>query len=433
MTSRRLVASPFANNTNPFSLVIGRGPTPRIVAIRPWAAALGGTAAILLLGWYLAATLYLVFRDEMLARLMSQQAEMQYAYEDRLAALRNQLDKVTSRQLLDQNSLEGKLQELLSRQAQLETRQAVVAALADQPIFSGQRQAARQAAPTTTGSIPAFAPQERRPTPAADAFELRLPGPRGQPAIGGPEERVDRSDLRDAPAAMAVASARDAADRMEKRQLAALDALAASARSNAQRLSNVFAETGLDPHRFAAAPRAAQGGPFLPIGARATGPFAEKLGQVQLTIQQADRMRRIVSGLPIARPMPAEFETTSGFGTRSDPFTRGLAMHTGIDFRAPSGTPVKATAAGKIVEADYVGGYGNMVEVDHGAGLSTRYAHLSSIGVEIGQTIAKGDILGRVGTTGRSTGPHLHYETRIDGEPADPLRFMRAGQRVAGP
>jgi murein DD-endopeptidase MepM/ murein hydrolase activator NlpD len=140
-------------------------------------------------------------------------------------------------------------------------------------------------------------------------------------------------------------------------------------------------------------------------------------------------MRKVVTTLPIARPMPADFETTSGFGARSDPFTRGMAMHTGIDFRAPSGTPVRATAAGKVVESGHTGGYGNMVEIDHGNGLTSRYAHLSVLDVDVGETVQKGTVIGRVGSTGRSTGPHLHYETRIDGDAADPLRFLRVGQK----
>lgn len=399
--------------------------------LRPWMTALGATAALLLAGWYLAATLYLVFRDEMLARLLNQQAEMQYAYEDRLAALRNQIDKVTSRQLLDQNSLEGKVQELLSRQAQLETRQAVVASLAEQPIFAGQRPPARTGGRTDGqigDAVQSFAPADPKPSPAVDAFELRLFAPR---AIGGPERRLDQSELRDAPAAIAIATARDVADRLERRQIAALDAMDKTARNNAERLSAAFAETGLDPQRFAAASaKQPQGGPLIPLAGKGAGHFELKLTQVQFTMQQADRMRRIVGALPLSRPMPADFETTSGFGARSDPFTRGMAMHTGIDFRAPSGSSVRATAAGKVVEAAYVGGYGNMVEIDHGAGVTTRYAHLSVIAVDVGDSVAKGDILGRVGSTGRSTGPHLHYETRIDGEAADPMRFMRAGRKV---
>jgi murein DD-endopeptidase MepM/ murein hydrolase activator NlpD len=100
-----------------------------------------------------------------------------------------------------------------------------------------------------------------------------------------------------------------------------------------------------------------------------------------------------------------------------------------MDFRAPSGTTVRATAPGVVVESGVVGGYGKMVEVEHGGGLTTRYAHLSSFDVSVGDRVSKGSIIGRVGSTGRSTGPHLHYETRIDGDATDPARFVRAGQK----
>lgn len=107
-------------------------------------------------------------------------------------------------------------------------------------------------------------------------------------------------------------------------------------------------------------------------------------------------------------------------------------MHSGLDFRATSGTPVKVTADGKVIQADWVGGYGRLVEVDHGFGLTTRYAHLSGFEVEVGDAIRKGAIIGYVGSTGRSTGPHLHYEVRIDDEAVDPLQF-RPDRRESRP
>jgi murein DD-endopeptidase MepM/ murein hydrolase activator NlpD len=122
---------------------------------------------------------------------------------------------------------------------------------------------------------------------------------------------------------------------------------------------------------------------------------------------------------------------TSGFGGRVDPFNGRLAIHTGVDFRGDYGATVRATAAGKVTIAGPMGGYGKMVEIDHGNGLSTRYAHLSAIAVQEGQTIESGAVIGAIGSTGRSTSPHLHYETRIDGEPIDPLRFLRAGEKLA--
>jgi murein DD-endopeptidase MepM/ murein hydrolase activator NlpD len=105
-------------------------------------------------------------------------------------------------------------------------------------------------------------------------------------------------------------------------------------------------------------------------------------------------------------------------------------MHTGIDMRGDRGEPVHATANGKVSIAGREGGYGNMVEIDHGNGFSTRYGHLSAIEVKVGQRVRIGQEIGRIGSTGRSTGPHLHYETRIKGEPVNPQKFLRAGLRL---
>jgi len=121
---------------------------------------------------------------------------------------------------------------------------------------------------------------------------------------------------------------------------------------------------------------------------------------------------------------------SSGFGVRMDPFINAPAMHTGLDFRGDMGESIRATAAGKVTQAGWNGGYGKMVEVDHGNGLATRYGHMSQIDVSVGQSIKTGQVLGRIGSTGRSTGPHLHYETRIDGNAVDPQKFLRAGIRL---
>src|SRR3954471_22315674 len=134
---------------------------------------------------------------------------------------------------------------------------------------------------------------------------------------------------------------------------------------------------------------------------------------------------RPVAAIAVRRPKARPSE-------RIDPFTRGPAMHTGLDFKAEYGADARATAAGTVTAAEYSGGYGRMVEIDHGNGLSTRYAHLSSIRVVAGQKVAAGALVGHVGSTGRSTGAHLHYETRIDGVPVDPRRFLRAGARLRG-
>jgi murein DD-endopeptidase MepM/ murein hydrolase activator NlpD len=124
--------------------------------------------------------------------------------------------------------------------------------------------------------------------------------------------------------------------------------------------------------------------------------------------------------------MPPEHEVTSRFGLRKDPFRRKPAMHSGIDFRGPVGSPVYTTAPGVIVKAGRHGGYGKLVEVRHENGVTTRYAHLSMIAVRAGQKVKRGDMIGKLGNTGRSTGPHLHYETRVGGRAIDPLKFWKA-------
>jgi murein DD-endopeptidase MepM/ murein hydrolase activator NlpD len=240
---------------------------------------------------------------------------------------------------------------------------------------------------------------------------------------------------------------------MEDTQIETMRQLAEGAHRAAEQNRKVIAATGLSLSRFgkaelAAAPvvpspvfalrdvsphaqsEGAMGGPLLPPHAASATRFEDMLIRADRAIVQASLTRHVTARLPLSRPLPTEHDITSSFGTRIDPFTRSFAMHSGIDFRAPTGTPVRATAPGKVIEAGPNGGYGRMIEIDHGHGISTRYAHLSSIAVNEGDTIRKGQIIGAVGSTGRSTGPHLHYEIRIDEDASDPMRFLRA-QRLA--
>jgi hypothetical protein len=127
--------------------------------------------------------------------------------------------------------------------------------------------------------------------------------------------------------------------------------------------------------------------------------------------------------LPAMEPV-ATLRLSSGFGVRADPFRRTAAMHTGIDIPGPPGTPILASADGLVERAGNAGGYGNMIEIDHGEGIETRYAHLRRILVRPNTKVRRGDIIALMGSSGRSTGSHLHYEVRLDGHPIDPLRYL---------
>jgi murein DD-endopeptidase MepM/ murein hydrolase activator NlpD len=134
--------------------------------------------------------------------------------------------------------------------------------------------------------------------------------------------------------------------------------------------------------------------------------------------------------LPLAAPL-AQYELSSGYGLRRDPINHRRAMHAGIDLRGAMRAPVIATAPGRVVQAGRRRGYGLMVEIDHGLGVHTRYAHLAAIAVRPGQRVRLGGRVGLLGSTGRSTGPHLHYEVLVDGRPRNPQPFLKAGQRLA--
>lgn len=129
-------------------------------------------------------------------------------------------------------------------------------------------------------------------------------------------------------------------------------------------------------------------------------------------------------------PVGSLAQVTSGFGTRADPFHGKARQHSGVDLGSPVGTPIYATADGVVGRAGWVGSYGNLVEINHAGGYQTRYAHMHKIHVRSGQRIRRGTIIGQVGSTGRSTGPHLHYEVRLNGKALDPSPFMRAAPQV---
>lgn len=145
--------------------------------------------------------------------------------------------------------------------------------------------------------------------------------------------------------------------------------------------------------------------------------------------KKQDQLSQGVIAVPSAKPLNAA-TFTSGYGVRSDPFRHSAAMHAGIDLAAPQGTAVYATADGIVDKAEWSNGYGNLVEVAHGKGVQTRFGHLSRILVRSGQLVHRGDLIALVGSTGRSTGPHLHYEVRIDGHAVNPVPFLQAGDYV---
>jgi murein DD-endopeptidase MepM/ murein hydrolase activator NlpD len=387
---------------------------------------------VTLLGMWTAATAtYFAFRDDLLTRLIARQAEMQYAYEDRIAELRAKVDRTTSRQLLDQEQFDQKLEQIMRRQTALESRATALGTIPDTSVTGSIRTPSRGA--PATDAATSGAP---KPSPISDTVIFVAPPDRearlesrapivadAQPNQFAKIQGVDN----------VLGRLQASLDQVEGRQMAALNAVQDGMESRVRRMRGVFSDLGLDMAQLeAATPRAGMGGPFVPVKLSANaGAFERQLYRINITRGQVERLNRTLALVPYRKPVIGEVEFTSGFGVRSDPFLGRPAMHTGLDFRAATGDPVRATANGKVASSGWAGGYGRMVEIDHGNGLSTRYGHLSEINVKVGDAIKIGQVIGAVGSTGRSTGPHLHYETRIDGEAVDPQKFLRAGVRLS--
>jgi len=180
-----------------------------------------------------------------------------------------------------------------------------------------------------------------------------------------------------------------------------------------------------------------QGGPLVPQDfvayLRDSGlnpAFAERVAQVAARVTESRRLDGIASSTPLAAPVAVDFRQTSGYGQRIDPFTGRPTFHSGLDMAAFERAPVVATSPGTVVFAGTRSGYGYTVEIDHGHGFKTRYAHLRDIQVQRGDTVAIGQRIGSMGSTGRSTATHLHYEVWFRGRAVDPVNFLRAGRHV---
>lgn len=228
---------------------------------------------------------------------------------------------------------------------------------------------------------------------------------------------------------------RDAAIAANRDTLSALDN---QTKATIAQVERIIRSTGLDPARLAPLKppvredrNAPRGGPFIPFSAARPDPLGPVPPEAVM-VPGFERLRSLVEALrhvPLASPVP-RVEISSPFGYRLDPITHAASLHEGVDLRGPRGTPIFATAPGTVVFAGRLNEYGYAVEIDHGYGLLTRYGHLDRVLVKPGSQVGLRTVIGTMGATGRATGVHLHYETRIDGRATDPLHFLKADHHV---
>lgn len=344
--------------------------------------ALVGTNALTLVGFLMAPDI---------SRLLSGQNELVMgAYEDRIAQLRVEVDRLQSRHFAQAGDINLQLQELTQQQE----------------VLLEQHQYVKQL--------------------AAKAAELGLDS--------ATASADDTADL-DEPAAVTGSTPSDVAQisssvkAMLEDSRMALAAISTEANEATDQIVRELSGLGLKPKL--PVDEDAVGGPWLPPTSEpASEGLMDDANAVYEALVRFKAAKGAIDLAPIHRPLGVKTRMSSGFGNRTDPFTHGRAFHAGIDFPAPTGTTVLSAGYGKVTFVGQRSGYGNVVEVTHGSGLLTRYGHLSAFLVHEGQTVNTGTPIAKVGSTGRSTGPHLHFEVRRKEQAVDPTRYLAAGKRL---
>lgn len=330
--------------------------------------------------------LALYFAPEINTLLREDNSAVFTAYEQRITELRLEVDRLHSRQYAQMGDMNLQMHELVQQQEMLSEQHEYVRALTEMAREMGV--GSQDATPdiTTTGAIAA--------QPSAFAGDTAL--------------------LADTLLAM------------QEETRMALVSLSDAATLSTDEIVSGLRGIGIEPELATDG----VGGPFVPVDGE-PGSIIDEANAVADALARYQSARRALMTAPIQPPLDGNHTVTSSFGNRTDPFLKRAAFHSGIDFRAATGTPVLAAAGGTVSFAASNGGYGNMVEIDHGNGLATRYAHMSRIDVSVGQSITGGQQLGHAGSTGRSTGPHLHFEVRRNGSAIDPSRFIATGRTLA--
>lgn len=413
-----------APGKEPPLVIIARGEKITHFTFRPWMALAGGIAFLAISAASLGATAYLMLRDD------ARPGDNTQFYEERIAKLNAEVDRLTRRQALDRQAMEDKVAELMQRQQTLSARDGKLAPLLgramqpmpDRPSEPAPEQESR-AIPDDAigdGGFPGIDPIVTGPVPAKGLERRADLRPAG--GLSGESTRETSDKI--------VAAVDEALHRIETEQNGRLRDLADAAARKADTIIGTLNAAGLRLELGDRA-RSAMGGPLVPVWSTETAPsqFDMQLRTLDSALDRLDTIRAKLGALPLTNPAPG-MPVTSLFGFRRDPLFGTAAFHSGIDFRAAYGQRVTATAAGTVTKAGRFGGYGNMVEIDHGNGFTTRFAHLSRVLVHIGQTVAPGAPVGEAGSTGRSTGSHLHYEVRENGRAVNPVNFLKAGRQI---
>jgi murein DD-endopeptidase MepM/ murein hydrolase activator NlpD len=344
-----------------------------------------------------------------IATMMSGQNDLVLsAYEDRIAQLRVEVDRLHSRHYAQAGDINLQLQELAQQQEVLSEQHQYVELLAKKAAELGIAAAPPPAAPDDGPVTSAEGPSDD------DSDAPLITGSIAAP--GSPEDEIQQT-------------ATSIHAMMGDTQMA-LAALSVAATTSTDDILGQLKRVGIRPELREDGDAEGMGGPLLPPQDTPNASLLDQANAVMDALSRYKAARDAMESAPVHQPLANARRVSSGYGNRRDPFTHGRAFHAGIDFPQPQGTVVMSAGDGVVSFVGQRSGYGNCVEVDHGNGLITRYGHLSAFLVKEGQAVKTGSPIAKVGSTGRSTGPHLHFEVRRNDVPVDPAAFLAVGRAL---
>jgi murein DD-endopeptidase MepM/ murein hydrolase activator NlpD len=430
--------------------------------------------SLIFLGWVAFASVNVIFKDRIIAAKDHRYQQMQSTYENRLADIQVSYDELNGALVSAEDTFKATADQLEAKQrtvsrlldrkndvdntlAGLRGSSASPAASIDgilaapasntagdgiegqTPIGAGGAVGGDTGGSSEIGAMPdSTQPQPRTANPTKASFLDTAVG-RIAAALFPRKARQPTSKIVNQPAFRLLSAQTARLQQMSHAQTALLVAADQQVSGSIGQLEAVMRRVGVNPGQMEQEEESRQGGvggPFVPISAMridgiADAAFTNAFADASAHVKELDALFTAFRHIPLTTPVHgSQFELTSDFGPRIDPFTHRLGFHPGLDFGGPWGSVIHATAPGVVDWAGWRGGYGNMVEIDHGFGIKTRYGHMSSILVKVGAKVKKGTPLGKLGSTGRSTGPHVHYEVWLGDVVRDPSRFIEAGRHV---
>lgn len=403
-----------------------------------------GVAALALACWAVYASVVVIFKEQIISAKTQRYKGMQAAYEVRVSEMQRAYDELSGLLVFAEERFQNATLNLETRRKQL------MALLTQKRTMDEQLREVRR----LTAAMARYRGREAHAVSDAGANVLLAQPYAIEPSLRQSRVRRDTSEgtiakieadigrftgkLRQHHVVRRIVSLEHRLDGIHRQQLSFLRELLRSGNDDIDKYQSVLAVTGLDVDQLAEQVGvSSRGGPLGAVAVQPPKPYAladdfEALfSNVRRRYERLDRLANAAARIPLVTPVAqGGYRASSDFGYRTDPITGRPAFHAGADLAANFGTPVLSTAPGRVVASERRGGYGLMVEIDHGRGIRTRYGHLQASLVKVGDFVQVHQKIATMGSTGRSTGPHVHYEIWFNNKPRDPTKFFDAGQRV---